>query len=387
MRIKFFILLIVIIVCASVNTSLAQDSALTHYLLKRISEQQIKSDDYFLAGIYPSYITNKEKFSDRKKDNNIFFNGLVDYTLKEIKPLTSDADQLIIDSILSNSRLLYPKFKNQKARNSYNFWRTDTTHQYPYASFLKLFGKKITLPDDMDDTVLSLLALDADDSTAEQVHQLMQFFVNADTNKVRSVIKDYDSFPAYSTWFGKKFPVVFDVCVLCNILTFVQKYNLQWTKADSAGLNVIVKTIENNYHITEPIYASPYYGKTSIILYHIARLMSVKEISELEALKTKLITDAANELSHSDNTIEKIILSITILKLGYTPPVIGSISATDVENRIEKNDFAFFIGNVPSYFHDTFRKYATTNHMGLFYHYCPAWNDVLLMEYLVLKNR
>jgi hypothetical protein len=365
----------------------AQDSALIHFLLKGISEQQVKQDDYFLAGIYPSYISSKEKFSDNKKDNNIFFNGLIDYTLNEIKPLMNQQDQLLIDSILANSKQLYPKFKNQKGRNTYNFWRTDSAHEYPYASFLKLFGKKITLPDDMDDTILSLLALDADDSTAEEVHRLMQLFVNADTNKVRSVIKEYDNLSAYSTWFGKKFPVVFDVSVLCNVLSFVEKYNLQWTKADSASLDVIVKTIQNNYHITEPVYASPYYGKTSIILYHIARLMSIKEIPQLEALKTKLITDAVNELSNSDNTIERIILSTAILKWDYSPPVTGLPTITDIETKIEKNHFAFFIGNVPSYFNDMFRKYATTNHMGLFYHYCPAWNDMLLLEYLVLKDR
>jgi len=210
MKRKFFIFFFFI---ALSNCCNAQDSALIHYLLKRITGQQVKADDYFLTGIFPSYITNKEKFSDRKKDNNIFFNGLIDYTLNEIKPLMNQQDQLLIDSILENSKTLYSKFKNQKGRNTFNFWRTDSAHEYPYASFLKLFGKKITLPDDMDDTILSLFALDADDSTAEEVHQLMQLFVNADTNKVRSVIKEYDDLPAYSTWFGKKFPVVFDVSV------------------------------------------------------------------------------------------------------------------------------------------------------------------------------
>ena len=173
MKIKLIIFLFLVFVTAS-NFCQAQDSALIHYLLKRITGQQVKTDNYFLTGIFPSYITNKEKFSDRKKDNNIFFNGLIDYTLNEIRPLMNQRDQLLIDSILKNLKPLYPKFKNQKGRNTYNFWRTDSVHEYPYASFLKLFGKKITLPDDMDDTVLSLLALDADDSTAEEVHQLMQ---------------------------------------------------------------------------------------------------------------------------------------------------------------------------------------------------------------------
>src|SRR3954454_3632557 len=197
---------LIIFAFASVKLCNAQDTSLVHYLIKRIAEQQTKNDDYFLPGVFPSYISNKEKFSAHKKDNNIFFTGLIDYTLNEIKPYVNSEDELLIDSILANSKVLYSKFKNQKGRNTYNFWRTDSAHEYPYASFLKLFGKKITLPDDMDDTVLSLLALDANDSTAEEVHELMQMFVNSHTNKVRSVINEYNDLPAYSTWFGKKFP-------------------------------------------------------------------------------------------------------------------------------------------------------------------------------------
>jgi len=104
MKRKFFIFFFFI---ALSNCCNAQDSALIHYLLKRITGQQVKADDYFLTGIFPSYITNKEKFSDRKKDNNIFFNGLIDYTLNEIKPLMNQQDQLLIDSILENSKTLY----------------------------------------------------------------------------------------------------------------------------------------------------------------------------------------------------------------------------------------------------------------------------------------
>jgi hypothetical protein len=366
--------------------SAAQDSLLIHYLLKRIAAQQIKQGDYFLQGIFPSYISNNQTFNNRKKDNNIFFNSLIEYTLNNIKLNMSKPNQFIIDSILINAKPLFAKFKNRKGRDTYNFWRTDTAYDYPYASFFKLFWKKITLPDDMDDTILSLLALDTDDSVASNVHALMQEYVNSDTNKVRSVINMYNDLPAYSTWFGKKFPVVFDVSVLCNILSFVQIYNLQWTKADSASLNVIVKTIESNYHLTKPVYASPYYTKTSIILYHVARLMSIKKIPKLEELKVKLITDAVNEFAHSNNLVEKIILSSAILKWSYSPPPFALPTIEDIESKIEKNDFCFFVGNIPSYFHDIFRKYATGKNMGLFYHYCPAWNDVLFLEYLVLKN-
>jgi len=363
----------------------AQDTALMHYLINRISAQQIKSDDFFLNGIFPSYISKHENFSTRKKDNNIFFNGLIAYTINDIKPKLDQESRQVADATLNNAKPLFSKFKNTKGRNTYNFWRTDSTYDYSYSGMLKAFTKDISLPDDMDDTVLSLLALDADDSTAEAVHALMQQYVNSDSNKVRSVIEDYNQLPAYSTWFGKKFPVVFDVSVLCNVLSFVQLHNLTWTKADSASLAVIIKTIEQNYHLSKTVYASPYYPKTSLILYHVARLMSIKAIPQLESLKIKILSDAAKELVFTKNTLEKIILSTTILKLGYEPPPIN-ISVNEIEKQIEQNDFCFFVGNISSYFKDFSKAFATASEIGFFYHYCSGYNDALLLEYLVLKN-
>src|SRR5690242_13219129 len=84
----------------------AQDSLLINHLLKRIAAQQIKQDDYFLQGIFPSYISGNQTFSDHKKDNNIFFNGLIAYTLNDIKSHVSEENRLIIDSILTQAKPL-----------------------------------------------------------------------------------------------------------------------------------------------------------------------------------------------------------------------------------------------------------------------------------------
>ena len=90
----------------------AQDSLLINDLLKRIAAQQIKQDEYFLQGIFPSYISNNQTFSDRKKDNNIFFNGLIAFVLNDIKAHLSEENRLIIDSILIRAKPLFAKFKN-----------------------------------------------------------------------------------------------------------------------------------------------------------------------------------------------------------------------------------------------------------------------------------
>jgi hypothetical protein len=363
-----------------------QDSSIINFLIKRIAIQQVRQDAYFFKGIYPSYISKRNKFSTKKKDNNIFFNSLIAYTLNDIKPFVSKQNNISIDTMLTNARPLYAKFKNKK-RDTYNFWRTDSAFDFPFPTVFNLFSKDVSLPDDMDCTALSLLALGADDSTAKAVHKLMQGFTNSKDNKVRSVISLYDTLAAYSTWFGIKFPVVFDVSVLCNVLAFVQIYNLPWTKADSASLEVIIKTIRNDYHISKPVYASPVYPKTSLILYHIARLMKIKKIPALEALKKKLVTDAAKELAYTDNLMEKIILSNSILKWGYSPPELVLPAINEIEKSVEQNNFTFFIANLPSYFKDILKLLATRQHLGFYNYYCPAYNDALLLEYLILTKK
>lgn len=377
-----FFIVCTVLICAYAN---AQDTTI-HSLLKKIAAQQISNDDFFSDGNFPSYISPRQKFSTRKKDDNIFFTSLIIYTLKDVQPLLAKEDQAIADSIIIRAKPLYKKFENRSGRNTYNFWRTDIKQEFPYGRFLQLLHKDLALPDDMDDTVLALLALNADSADAAELHNLMQHFVNSDSTKVRSVIDEYENQPAYSTWFGKRFPVVFDVSVLGNVLSFVQHYRLAFTKADSASLNIIIQTIENGYHISQPIYASPYYGKTSLILYHIARLMSISKIPELKAMKPKLISDAVTAFQQSDNPLEKIILSSAIIKWGSVPPSI-SLQGNDIKEKIHHNNFPFFIGNIPSYQPDFIRKLLTASDIEVFYHYCPAYNDALLLEYLLLDKK
>ncbi len=376
---KWFILFIIIVF---INTrSNAQGHITVDYLLDRIETHQLKHNNYFLDGILPSYINASKKFKTKKKDNTIFYNTLVAYVLQENDDKFSAEQKNTCDSILERSINAAAHFKN-KNRNTYNFWRTDTTFRFPYSWWLPIFKGKSALPDDMDDTVLGLLMNIDNKDSAEAMHRLMQSYINSDPPlKTTYKIYQYDS--AYSTWFGKKVPVVFDVSVLCNVLSFVQQNSLQWTKADSASLQYIIKTIERNDIEKHPAFVSPYYANTSIILYHIARLMSIKPINEMDAIKPKLIETAQHRLDASNNILEKIILSIALLKWNARP---ADLNIQDIQiSDIEKNDLPFFVGNIPSYFNRSLKGKFIDLRLLMYYHYCPAWNDCLLLEYLLLK--
>ena len=169
---------------------------------------------------------------------------------------------------------------------------------------------------------------------------------------------------------------------MSNILSFVQSYDLPWSKADSASLDLIIATLKNKDHINNPLRVAPYYGATSIIYYHLARLMSIKPIPGLEEMKGALVREAQVQLQQSRNEFEKIILSSALMKWNA-----DAIIQRDIRtNEVEKNDLPFFIGNIPSIFHRVLQKPLFKKGIAIYYHYCPAYNNVLLLEYLVLKN-
>ncbi len=376
---QLIIFSLVIIVSKQTN---AQDSITVDYLLDKIETQQLKRTDFFIEGVFPSYINASRKFKTKKKDNTIFYNTLVAYVLKDNYNTFSFEQKVICDSIIARSVQASKYFRN-KTRNTYNFWRTDTATKFHYSWWLPIFKGNSSLPDDMDDTVLGLFMNDENKDSAEKIHQLMQAYINNDP-PLKTTYKIYAHDSAYSTWFGKKVPVVFDVSVLCNVLTFVQQNNLQWTKADSASLQYIVKTIQRNDIVKHPDFISPYYGNTSIILYHLARLMSIKPISQLEIYKPQLMQIANERLQSTNNILEKTMLSSALIKWDQQPKQLN-ISISEFKN-IEQNDLPFFIGNIPSYFNRSWKGKFIDLRLLMYNHYCPAWNDCLLLEYLLLSE-
>ena len=356
--------------------------------MERIAFLQAKEEGIFPKGSIPSYrmyAHNKDRF---KADINPFFTGLVSFTLLDIQPHLTEAQKRIANQIISNTQPVFEKFKNRKNNlPTYNFWPTDTPKIFPNAGWLNQLDKSRSLPDDMDDTVIILMAMQANDSIARLVHELMQNHVNNDSNPVKNTFKEYKKLGAYSTWFGKKMPTEFDVSVLMNVLYFVQKYNLKWSAADSTSLRLITDVIETGKHIDHANYISHHYAKTSIILYHLSRLMSLKPIPSLESLKPQLIQQAIKHFNQSNSLMEQILLSTSILRWGAIPPEISIGLEQDLTTLIEDDSFSFFIANMGSIYPDQMKKFLTKSKLGTFYYYSPAYNNLLVLENLIWQKK
>lgn len=382
---KLFVTLFFVVISLS---GFAGDSLIISQLLERIAFLQAKEEGIFPKGAIPSYrmyAHNKDRF---KADINPFFTGLVSFTLLDIQPHLTEAQKRIANQIISNTQPVFEKFKNRKNKlPTYNFWPTDTPKIFPNAGWLNQFDKSRSLPDDMDDTVIILMAMQANDSIASMVHDLMQNHVNTPTNPVKNTFKDYRKLRAYSTWFGKKMPTEFDVSVLMNVLYFVQKYNLKWSAADSTSLGLITDVIETEKHIHHANYISNQYAKTSIVLYHLSRLMSLKSIPSLELLKPKLINQAMTLFKQSDSFMEKILLSTSLLKWGEKPPSITIGPDKNISDLIEDDSFSFFIANMGSIYPDQMKKFLTKSKLGTFYYFSPAYNNLLVLENLIWQKK
>jgi hypothetical protein len=378
----FFILLISIFF-SHCNKAWANDSLAIRQLLKRINNQQAQNDSYFPDGLFPSY---REYYFNRrtlKKDDNSFFTGLIVFTLKQLRPFFDTSSQRLCDSIITRAIPSLQKFQNRKGRNVYSFWQTKPVKYFPNATLLSLF-KMNALPDDADCSVIALMAQNISAPTAADVHQYMQAYTNNYKHKVQSTYSEFKNLPAYSTWLGHKVPIDFDVCVLSNILYFVHAYNLPYTKADSASLQFIARSVQKKQYMTDAVYLSPYYNKTSVILYHLARLMSAIQIPALEQHRSQLITDARECYVRANDQMDKVILSTALLKWNVVLPEFH----TDLlSTSTQSQGFVFFVANMASMLPNPVNRFITKTNVGRFDYYCPTYNDVLILENLILRRR
>jgi hypothetical protein len=362
------------------------DSTLIPKLFQNLLNKQIKETDFFAEGSFVSYRQHNNKL-DLKADNNIFYTALIAYILQDLKPYFTKDEMIVADTIINRTKLAFPLYQNTNKRLSYNFWQTTNGGTFfPNDLILSKLKSSLALPDDLDDTGIILAALNVNDSIARKAHLLMQDFVNGKYSTIKNTYKKYKKISAYSTWYGVKMPVDFDFGVHCNILSFVNKYHLPWQMADSATYQLLLSMIDEKLYLKSPIYISPYYGYSPVLLYHIGRLMNTKNMNELENRKASLINDALNVYSKTDNDLYKIMLATTLLKWNVEPPKF-ELNENVANGSLNNTDFVYYTGHLFGHLNNTIKQIANKLDVTKFNWYCSAFNDCLVLEYLILKYR
>jgi hypothetical protein len=330
--------------------------------------------------LFPAIRHNPHWPGYRRNDDNVFFTAITVFTLQQhVRPQVSTDLQQQIDQINDRARLAYPAFQNKDGLATYNFWPTRPSRHFPNGWLFHRFDH-FRIPDDIDDTAMVYLTNNPTETDRNWLKTKLVQHANGSQRLIKSTFPEYRNLRAYSTWFGKNMPVDFDVCALSNLLYCIFRYQLPLNLHDNDSLALLRGVVESGQYLQEPFRCAPHYARTSLIIYHLARLMADFGPAALEPIRAQLVADAEAELNRATNRIEKILLATSLLRLGQTPPAIDlSCIETDF------NRFHFFIaGLLTAYEQPILRKLATQPFVQLRWQ-CVAHCWSLVAEYASLK--
>ena len=110
---------------------------------------------------------------------------------------------------------------------------------------------------------------------------------------------------------------------------------LFFTAYENHTINFISQVVKKGLHLKEPRLVSPHYQQSSVILFHLARLMTEINQTQLSDLKPLIIQDLSDQYKAAHNAMEKVILQTTLLRMGTVLPVpilTGLVSKRDQES-------------------------------------------------------
>lgn len=350
-------------------------------LVHLLEGMQVARDDFYFAGTFPVY--RRYGRSPRlKEDNDVFYTGLVAFTLQGIRSQLSRDSRARADTMIRRAVASYTHFRNLSGNPTFNFWQSNPPLIFPNSWFLNQFNEVNQLPDDLDDTAILWLTLHASDSVAGRVKALMEAHANGGRSWIGNTYPYYRKLRAYSTWFGVKMPIDFDFCVLCNVLYFVKMYDLPFTVQDSASVEYLRQVIVRRQYMDHASYVSPHYGRPPVLLYHITRLLTQLSVPALDTLRPQLLADARAAYAGAGNWLDSVLLSTAILRLGGSSPPLPAFSSEALQEHMP----TFFVASFASYLPQFFKKMLLHSQVIKYYFSCPAYRCALYLENRVLRE-
>src|SRR6266487_1350537 len=272
---KFFTIFCFVAIFKYTNLNAqSNDSVAINALIEDIAASQVKTNGEYYAGMFPSFRECGGAPHNYQPDNNIFFTAITAFTLRNMLPYLKADNKASVEKIINNAATAYPYYKDQYGYPYYNFWPTHSPimpHTYYFKYLKTVFGQG----EDADDSVMILMtSQDGDSSTITLKKRLIEVSNLSKGKKIISTYKKYRNYPAYSTYLGSRMTPDFDFVVQCNILYFMFDKKSTLVRQDSATIHLLAEMINNHEYMKAPTYLSPYYVKSSILIYHIARLIS-----------------------------------------------------------------------------------------------------------------
>lgn len=347
-------------------------------LLSEIKSLQTKGDNkIYRSGIFLSrrrYVAT----GIIRADDNSFFTALIVFTLQRLKKYLSADEWSIVEDITQQARKAFPIYENKRDEHTYNFWRIEKNAHFPNGNILSKIDR-FRLADDVDCTALVYLARGYSEGNVAILKEKLLYHAKLPVNVSKNTLPQYRNLKLYSTWFGKYIPIETDVCVTANLLYLLFESKSILNEYDKDCIKFICSVINNNEHKLRAFRVAPYYPNTSVILYHIARLLTVTEHYDLLQLKEKLKADIFQKLRENNHPMERIILNTSLMWLGETENVEELEMPTNI-------NFPWFIAGMLTSVNNSIANWLAPLSLFHIQFYCEAYMKTLFFEYKILKD-
>jgi hypothetical protein len=348
-------------------------------ILSSIQKLQSAGSKDYPAGLFPSQRIHPATNYCRE-DNNIFFSALIVFTLQQIRHhfpqnLSSKIDQ-ICKLVISN----YPLYRHYADKSTYNFWQDGPGAHFPNGYLFKRIPF-MALPADSDDTSIIYLT-NPKAHSVQDIKQKLESHYLTGTPVSPLVPETYANLSTYPTFLGRKMKPEYDACVLCNILFMVFKFRLKLNQADHHAIEFIRRVLISHDYQRRPFSISPNYNNSTVILYHIARLVGSFEHAVLQELRTPLFESLDRQLQHTSSFMESLLLKTSLMRLGvYTPPLNNPADWHKVFNQF----YFFQAGMLTGFQKNSLNRLAANPFTHLKFR-CQAYYKTLWLEYKVLQH-
>ena len=121
--IKCFLVIIPVLFIVQCASAQNRDS-LIHALLLDIQSSQVKKDEFFYRGAFPSYRQCGGAPHNYQPDNTVFYTAITAFALRNMLPYLDGDGKAIAENIIKEARISYPLYRNKHGYPYYGFWAT-----------------------------------------------------------------------------------------------------------------------------------------------------------------------------------------------------------------------------------------------------------------------
>jgi len=342
--------------------------------LKYIQNQEFNT----LNGLFPS--ERSHPFGYKREDFSAYFSATIYHSLSRLIPYLQHSEIQILEEIREKACLGVAPFQNKQGLKRYNFWQTNPGKHFPNGIVLGNWDY-FRPPDDVDDSVMIFLMQNRNVDDSYWLMQHIDSYANGEKKWIKNTPEPYQKLRSWCTFFCRDMPLGFDACVLSNVLYFNLLHSFPKNGKYQDSLLYLTKMLERKDHIFQPEKVSPYYPHSSIIIYHLAKVMSSFEVPELQIFEQDLKSQIIEIFNKPLFQPEKTMLENAWMWL-FKTAVPEDVSTTTKSGR-----FYFFVLPLTLEFEGRIPQMFAHNRWSHIRFHCEALEMAFRIENLVLRRR